>query len=206
MEAVCDLDGDNCAELVFRHSSGALAEWCMDGTNCTHKAYLNPMYVSNDWQLVASADFDHDGKQDLVWQQKQGALGIWFMDDTNCVSTAPLDPAQAEPKWTIVGAGDFSGDGSPDLLWRNSTNGVLRVWVMNGISCAEVQELPYKSKANVGWKVVGTSDYNHDGHTDILWRHDKGALAYWLMNGTNCIVSTPLNPPTASTAWKLIGP
>jgi hypothetical protein len=33
------------------------------------------------------------------------------------------------------------------------------------------------------WHVVGTGDFDGDGTDDILWRHDDGTLANWLMDG-----------------------
>ena len=37
------------------------------------------------------------------------------------------------------------------------------------------------------WKVVGTGDFNDDGHSDILWQNTNGQAAIWEMNGTNQI-------------------
>jgi hypothetical protein len=34
-------------------------------------------------------------------------------------------------------------------------------------------------------KQVG--DYDGDGKSDILWQHDDGRVALWLMNGMNLI-------------------
>ena len=43
--------------------------------------------------------------------------------------------------------------------------------------------------ANPGpsWKVVGTGDFNGDGHSDILCQNTNGQAAIWEMNGTNII-------------------
>ena len=37
------------------------------------------------------------------------------------------------------------------------------------------------------WKVIGTGDFNDDGHSDILWQNTNGQAAIWEMNGTNVI-------------------
>jgi len=34
------------------------------------------------------------------------------------------------------------------------------------------------------WTAVGTGDFNHDGHADILWSNTSGQGAVWLMNGS----------------------
>jgi len=44
---------------------------------------------------------------------------------------------------------------------------------------------------------ISPRDFNGDGNGDILWRHDSGAVAVWLMNGLNiqssAVVGTPGN-------------
>lgn len=82
--------------------------------------------------------------------------------------------------------GDFDGDGKSDILWRNSTTGMLYVWLMNGtnpvaLGCPGMVSDP-------DWQIQGLADFNGDGKTDILWRHNKTGLLYiWLMSGTNAI-------------------
>jgi hypothetical protein len=38
-----------------------------------------------------------------------------------------------------------------------------------------------------GWNVKQVGDYDGDGKSDILWQHDDGRVALWLMNGMNLI-------------------
>ena len=33
------------------------------------------------------------------------------------------------------------------------------------------------------WKVGGVADFDADGKSDILWRHDSGVASIWLMDG-----------------------
>ena len=37
------------------------------------------------------------------------------------------------------------------------------------------------------WTAIGTGDFNHDRHSDILWQNTNGQAAIWEMNGTNQI-------------------
>ena len=52
--------------------------------------------------------------------------------------------------------------------------------------------------------MVGTGDFNDDGHSDILWQNASGQAAIWEMNGTNVISETAVgaNP---GPSWKVIG-
>ena len=61
--------------------------------------------------------------------------------------------------------------------------------------------------ADTSWKPVGTSDFNSDGKTGILWRQNTtGYLVVWFMDGGTLIGSTYLNPDrVVDTGWKPIG-
>ena len=60
--------------------------------------------------------------------------------------------------------------------------------------------------ANPGssWQVIGTGDFNSDGHSDILWQNTNGQVAIWEMNGDHIdgggVVSANPGP-----SWHVIG-
>src|SRR6266542_3776884 len=33
------------------------------------------------------------------------------------------------------------------------------------------------------WHIQGTGDFNGDGNSDVLWRHDSGQVYFWQMDG-----------------------
>ena len=39
----------------------------------------------------------------------------------------------------------------------------------------------------VDWRIAGVGDFNADGKADIVWRHNSGSVAIWLMNGTQVV-------------------
>ncbi|MBW4665709.1 MAG: S8 family serine peptidase, partial [Chroococcus sp. CMT-3BRIN-NPC107] len=88
---------------------------------------------------------------------------------------------------------DFNNDGKTDILWRHN-DGWLSAWLMDGTNLISSTYLNPNQVADTNWKPVGTGDFNNDGKTDILWRHNDGWLSAWLMDGTNLISSTYLNP------------
>src|SRR5436853_145281 len=58
----------------------------------------------------------------------------------------------------------------PNILWHNKTTAANRVWIMNGSNFASEVALPATSD-DLGWKVIGTADFNGDGEPDILWQN-----------------------------------
>ena len=81
-------------------------------------------------------------------------------------------PALADTNWQMVGTGDFNVDGKADILWRHWVSGEVVVWHMNGVVLQSGTFLTPPAFADVNWQMVGTGDFNGDGRTDILWRHD----------------------------------
>ena len=54
---------------------------------------------------------------------------------------------------------------------------------------------------------MGTGDFNGDGQTDILWQHQDGWLAVWLMNGINVVQAVNPNPGRVEdNKWRIMGP
>jgi hypothetical protein len=78
----------------------------------------------------------------------------------------------------------MNGDHYADLLWQHRTTGHVATWVMRERSLIDGRLLTRGQLADLGWKIGGAADFDHDGHTDILWQHDDGRLAVWQMNDT----------------------
>jgi hypothetical protein len=63
-----------------------------------------------------------------------------------------------------------------------------------------------------GWQAIGTSDFNGDGHSDILFQNTS-SVAIWEMNGANVIGGGPgttvsgggLVSANAGPGWKALG-
>jgi hypothetical protein len=61
------------------------------------------------------------------------------------------------------------------------------------------------SVANPGasWKAMGTGDYNHDGHSDILLQNTgSGQISIWDMNG-NDIIGGGVVAANAGASWHV---
>jgi hypothetical protein len=154
------------------------------------------------------ADFDGDGSYDLLWQhQNNGTVALWTLDLHNLKTVQVLGNGVGNNSpWRIVGTGDFNRDGKPDILWHHATGGWLALWLMNGTSLTAVTAPSLNQVPQTEWKISAVADFNRDGNPDILWRHDDGSLAAWLMNGTTVTAISPLSPGgLPDLAWKVAG-
>ena len=58
---------------------------------------------------------------------------------------------------------------------------------MNGVTATSMVLLS-PSQVQAGWKVRGVVDLNADGNSDLLWQHDNGSVAAWLMQGITATI------------------
>jgi FG-GAP-like repeat len=81
VNAIGDLDGDGCDDIVWRNSSnGSVSAWRMSGS-VRATGGLVATNVSNSWTLSGMADLNGDGKDDLLWHNSSShAVNGWQMD------------------------------------------------------------------------------------------------------------------------------
>ena len=100
---------------------------------------------------------------------------------------------------------DLNGDGRDDLLWQNAMSGGVYYWLMNGTSILSGNYLVAPNLISPEWWIVGTPDFNGDGHPDLLWQNQvTGDVYYWLMNGTTLLSGNYL-ARNINTNWKIVG-
>ena len=106
----------------------------------------------------------------------------------------------------VFTVGDFNGDASPDFIWRNGSTGDLAVWRMRGLRQLSGAALTPSRVPDTGWKVVGSSDMNRDGFSDLLWQHDNGWLAVWWMRGETMMSGELITAsPLSDLGWRVVG-
>lgn len=114
---------------------------------------------------------------------------VWFMDGVTANAATPVtvSPNAANAAWQIFGADDFNHDDKTDLMFRNTTNGVVEFWLMDGNTAPPARvgaAVPLTGAASLAlnWQVAATGDLNRDGRPDILWRNTTSQkLVGWLM-------------------------
>jgi hypothetical protein len=78
--AVADLDGDQRADLVWRHQTrGDVVGWLMAGAVRRASATI-AAGIATRWNVVDASDFNGDGRGDLLWRDSiTGDVHGWLM-------------------------------------------------------------------------------------------------------------------------------
>jgi hypothetical protein len=122
-----DFNGDGRSDILWRHRSGVLSEWLMNGSTIIDHG--SPGDVTTDWTIVGVGDFNGDGTADILWRHSSGTVYEWLLNGSTIIDHG--SPGGVTTDWTIVGVGDFNGDGRADILWRHSS-GTVYEWLLNG--------------------------------------------------------------------------
>jgi plastocyanin len=103
----------------------------------------------------------------------------------------------------ISGTGYFPLTNTWTIWWQN-TGGTLALWSMDGTNAEQRVVLNPPSSGST-WRVAGTTDFNGDDQTDLLFESSGGGVAAWLMNGSNRQTNSYLTPRLTDPAWQARG-
>jgi Ca2+-binding RTX toxin-like protein len=201
-----DFNRDGTSDILWRNSqTGQNHLWHMTGTSA-YGMDLSVATIPLAWKIVATADFDGDGYSDILWRNSQtGENHLWHMRDTTVVSGYNLSRAVIPLDWDVVGAADFDNDGHTDILWRNHVTGENHLWYMNDTNFISGVNLSVPVTA-LAWQVQALTDFNADGHVDILWRNAQtGENHVWYMNNATVTAGYNLSIATVSLDWEIVG-
>jgi len=188
-----DFDGDGDHDIFWHHDDGENRITFMNGTSQISTLVVNT--ISDPlWEVVGIADFNQDGKDDVLWQHDQNKHVWMYLMNGSAISNgggAGEHVVYAAANWSIEGLGDFNADGKGDLLWRNSDNGRVWMFLMNGRSISNqtvINSLAVPGEhvafTDLAWEIKAIGDYNGDGRADVFWRHSTfGWNHMYLMNG-----------------------
>lgn len=209
--AVGDLTRDNKPDVLWRNAAtGANVLWIMDGLRRRASIDL-PRVSKTTWQVGAIADVNNDETNDLVWvDTSTGQSVAWLLDGTPDDGSwvRSLAPMMEMPntRHIMLGSGRFFSDGTYDLIIKDldlPTFELARhqLWIMRGTQRWAIGTLPVVEDPS--WSIAAAADFNRDGATDMLWRHNAtGENLLWRMRGTEVMGVVEL-PRVGDTAWEV---
>jgi hypothetical protein len=132
------------------------------------------------FQADAHNDFNGDGRSDLLLRNDSGSIfDLVGTNNGGLINNGDNSFASIATSTHVVGTGDFNGDGRVDLLWRND-DGSIHDLLANANGGFTDNTANSFVSLPTSWHVAGIGDFNGDGHDDILWRNDSGAIMDFL--------------------------
>jgi hypothetical protein len=177
----CDFDDDGKSGVLWRHDSGQVYFWEMNGLGIKAEGGVAHAPVPNDWHIQGAGDFDGDGNNDVLWRHDSGQVYFWEMNGLAIKAEGGVAHAPVPNDWHVQGVGDFDGDGKSDILWRHDS-GQVYFWEMDGLRIKAEGSAAHAPVPN-DWHIQGVGDFDGDGKSDLLWRHDSGQVYFWEMDG-----------------------
>ena len=206
-----DFNQDGKPDILWQHqATGSVCIWLMDGT--TLIGVIPGGGVGDpDWWITSAVDYSGDGKPDYLWQhQQRGDLYTWFIDwnewwGSIVVTGGTPSGGVSDTDWKIIGTGDFNSDGNSDYLWQHQARGDIYIWFTDGYHPTSASYY-IPARDDINWKVVAIADFNGDGNSDLLWRHQvNGQNEVWFMDGVTQTGSASIQT-VADTNWRIAGP
>jgi hypothetical protein len=129
-----DFDGDGVWDILWSHTSGAIAMWLMNSNGRLKSAVGLPTLPPATWSIAGTGDFDGNGISDILLNAG-GSLGIWFMNSSGGIASAQ-GVGTLPAGWAIAQTGDFNGNSKSDILLYHAASGTVAAWLMNGAAIA----------------------------------------------------------------------
>jgi microcystin-dependent protein len=202
-ERLHDFNGDFNSDILWRHDSGQVYFWEMDGLGLKAEGAIVHGPVPNAWHIEGTGDFDADLSDDILWRHDSGQVYVWEMNGLNIKTEGTIVHDSIPNSWHIEGTGDFDGDLKSDVLWRHDS-GQVYVWEMNGLGIKAEGTVMHAAVPST-WHVQGIGDFDGDGNSDVFWRHDNGQVYIWEMNGLNIKMEGTIGHDAVPTSWQVQG-
>ena len=191
-----DLDGDGCAELIARSTTGIVA-WKLtpagwqalpDGPGWSDAASWNyPQYYAP----IQCADVDGDGCAELIGRDNQ-QLQVWKLTSSGW-ENLPYGPPMADADgwnqpqyYATIQFADLDGDGCAELLARNQLQ--VLAWKLTASGWVELPAGPAMADSN-GWDLpqyystLQCADIDGDGADELFVRNNTLILV-WKLDGS----------------------
>src|SRR5262249_30510303 len=95
-----DFNGDGNSDSLWRHDSGQVYLWEMNGLQIEGEDSPPHAAVINDWHVHGVGDFNGDGNSDVLWRQDgSGTMYIWEMDGRQVQAEGAVAHAPVTSDW-----------------------------------------------------------------------------------------------------------
>jgi hypothetical protein len=189
-----DFNLDGMSDLLWNNErQNLITVWLMDGGHLLAPGPVLQGPAGEGWTAPTAQDVNYDGMGDVFWNNiKQNLMAIWLMDGPYVVAPGPVIPGPLGRGFQIVTSEDFNLDGMGDVLWNSPEQGLMAVWLMDGVQLmAPGPAIP--GPPGRGWELRPGTDVNFDNLGDVLWYAvGTNQTAVWLMEGTQLIAPGPV--------------
>ena len=208
-----DFTGDGHSDILWRDSTtGQITDWVATASGgFTQNSSNFSTGVATNWVVAGTGDFNGDGREDILWRDtSSGQITDWLGNSTGTggfTQNSSNFSTGVATNWAVVGTADFNGDGRTDILWRDTTTGQITDWLGTANGSFTQNSSNFSTGVATNWTVVGTGDFNGDGHNDILWRDStSGQITDWLGTANGGFTQNSSNFSTGvATNWVVIG-
>lgn len=176
-----DFDGDGKSDILIRDfTNGRIVIWLMNGTSIKSSAIVGncPLY----FEMCGVGDFDGDGNSDIFFRDSyDGRIAIWLMNNDGLTIKDSGIPSNCPLYFDMLGVGNFDGLNGDDILFRDSTNGRIGIWLMNG---KNISSQGIVGNCPTYFHYIGVGDFDGTNGDDLLFRDStNGRIAIWLLDG-----------------------
>jgi hypothetical protein len=192
------------AAVVWQNGpGGAIGAWKMKDSN-TVAAYINYNSIPLGQNVLAVGDFSNgiDPQVLTIATSGSGPVTMWTLHADGTATSAVMFGGLS-PGWKITGTSDFNGDGFSDILFTNAGSGDVELYLMQGTTLLNFQELGIL----LPWFPQGTADFDGDGLGDIFWVDNTDQLySVWRSQVSPGVAGVTFNySPAASMSTATFG-
>ena len=95
------------SDILWRHDSGQVYFWEMDGLAIKAEGAPVHALVPTDWHVQDIGDYNADGKSDILWRHDSGQVYIWEMNGLAITAEGSVAHAPVPGDWHIFSQQNF---------------------------------------------------------------------------------------------------